>query len=136
MNSFNSHAKSQATEVFSMVEKSKGNIAEVRKSVDSGSDNNHIISKVKGSLRSSLFVKVNMDGVPIGRKVDLSAYSSYENLAQALEDMFNERTTVITGKGEFFLFFILPSSSKENATPVWNRVMFSMLPRFNLLGEY
>ncbi|GMI69880.1 hypothetical protein HRI_000657300 [Hibiscus trionum] len=34
------------------------------------------------------FVKVNMDGIPIGRKVDLNAHSSYEGLAQALEDMF------------------------------------------------
>ncbi|KAK8510984.1 hypothetical protein V6N13_091223 [Hibiscus sabdariffa] len=34
------------------------------------------------------FVKVNMDGIPIGRKVDLNAHSSYESLAQALEDMF------------------------------------------------
>ncbi|XP_022722325.1 auxin-responsive protein IAA13-like [Durio zibethinus] len=34
------------------------------------------------------FVKVNMDGLPIGRKVDLNAHSCYEGLAQALEDMF------------------------------------------------
>ncbi|KAK4266225.1 hypothetical protein QN277_027176 [Acacia crassicarpa] len=34
------------------------------------------------------FVKVNMDGVRIGRKVDLNSHSSYENLAQTLEDMF------------------------------------------------
>ncbi|GMI70371.1 hypothetical protein HRI_000706500 [Hibiscus trionum] len=34
------------------------------------------------------FVKVNIDGIPIGRKVDLNAHSSYESLAQALEDMF------------------------------------------------
>ncbi|XP_038995642.1 auxin-responsive protein IAA12-like isoform X2 [Hibiscus syriacus] len=34
------------------------------------------------------FVKVNMDGIPIGRKVDLNSHSSYETLAQALEDMF------------------------------------------------
>ncbi|XVF66393.1 hypothetical protein PTKIN_Ptkin10aG0032300 [Pterospermum kingtungense] len=34
------------------------------------------------------FVKVNMDGIPIGRKVDLNAHSCYESLAQALEDMF------------------------------------------------
>ena len=39
----------------------------------------------KGNLG---FVKVNMDGVPIGRKVDLNAHSCYESLAQALEDMF------------------------------------------------
>ncbi|GKU85665.1 hypothetical protein SLEP1_g299 [Rubroshorea leprosula] len=34
------------------------------------------------------FVKVNMDGVTIGRKVDLNAHACYETLAQALEDMF------------------------------------------------
>ncbi|CAN8247772.1 unnamed protein product [Cochlearia groenlandica] len=34
------------------------------------------------------FIKVNMDGVAIGRKVDLNAHSSYENLAKTLEDMF------------------------------------------------
>ncbi|KAE8725937.1 Auxin-responsive protein IAA12 [Hibiscus syriacus] len=34
------------------------------------------------------FVKVNMDGIPIGRKVDLNSHSSYQSLAQALEDMF------------------------------------------------
>ncbi|XP_019180144.1 PREDICTED: auxin-responsive protein IAA13-like isoform X2 [Ipomoea nil] len=39
------------------------------------------------------FVKVNMDGVPIGRKVDLNAHSSYENLAKTLEDMFFKSTT-------------------------------------------
>ncbi|KAI4303955.1 hypothetical protein MLD38_039531 [Melastoma candidum] len=33
-------------------------------------------------------VKVNMDGVPIGRKVDLHAHSCYETLARALADMF------------------------------------------------
>ncbi|KAK9726441.1 hypothetical protein RND81_05G215500 [Saponaria officinalis] len=41
--------------------------------------------------KSSLFVKVNMDGVGIGRKVDLSAHSSYESLALTLEEMFDNR---------------------------------------------
>lgn len=35
-----------------------------------------------------LFVKVNMDGIPIGRKVDLTAYNGYESLILALEEMF------------------------------------------------
>nr|GME15906.1 auxin-responsive protein IAA13-like [Ipomoea batatas] len=39
------------------------------------------------------FVKVNMDGVPIGRKVDLNAHTSYETLAKTLEDMFFMSTT-------------------------------------------
>ncbi|XP_061343465.1 auxin-responsive protein IAA11-like isoform X2 [Gastrolobium bilobum] len=95
MNSYNSHAKSPATEVFnSVVEENKSN-----KSADNGNDNKKIISKENGNLRSSLFVKVNMDGIPIGRKVDLSAHSSYKTLARTLEDMFNEPTTVLTCKG-------------------------------------
>eukprot|EP01018_Ginkgo_biloba_P023855 Gb_16134 [translate_table: standard] len=36
----------------------------------------------------SMFVKVNMDGVPIGRKIDLKAYDSYDKLSLALEEMF------------------------------------------------
>ena len=40
----------------------------------------------------SRFVKVNMDGDPIGRKIDLNAHSSYETLAVALEAMFHKST--------------------------------------------
>ncbi|GMH03718.1 hypothetical protein Nepgr_005557 [Nepenthes gracilis] len=40
------------------------------------------------SSRKSLFVKINMDGVPIGRKVDLNAYDSYENLSSAVDELF------------------------------------------------
>ncbi|XP_054782918.1 auxin-responsive protein IAA26-like isoform X1 [Prosopis cineraria] len=35
-----------------------------------------------------LFVKINMDGVPIGRKVDLNAYDSYEKLSFAVDELF------------------------------------------------
>lgn len=100
MNSYSSHAKSPATEVFnSTVDKSASNSTGVRKSADGGSDSNNIISKEKGNLRSSLFVKVKMDGIPIGRKVDLSAHGSYETLALTLEDMFDESTAVLTHEG-------------------------------------
>ncbi|XAR50689.1 hypothetical protein NMG60_11005084 [Bertholletia excelsa] len=34
------------------------------------------------------FVKINMDGVPIGRKVDLKAYDSYEKLSSAVDELF------------------------------------------------
>lgn len=34
------------------------------------------------------FVKVNMDGLTIGRKVDLSSHTCYETLAKILEEMF------------------------------------------------
>ncbi|XP_010483935.1 PREDICTED: auxin-responsive protein IAA12 [Camelina sativa] len=44
--------------------------------------------KVNGKVQGLGFVKVNMDGVGIGRKVDMRSHSSYENLAQTLEEMF------------------------------------------------
>ncbi|MQL71312.1 hypothetical protein Taro_003617 [Colocasia esculenta] len=47
----------------------------------------------KGFLGGSLFVKVNMDGMPIGRKVDLNAHHTYETLALALEDMFQNTSS-------------------------------------------
>lgn len=40
------------------------------------------------SSRKGLFVKINMDGVPIGRKIDLKAYSSYEKLSCAVDELF------------------------------------------------
>ncbi|CAF1699849.1 hypothetical protein HID58_051855 [Brassica napus] len=46
-----------------------------------------VTKKVNGKVQVG-FIKVNMDGVAIGRKVDLNAHSSYENLAHTLEDMF------------------------------------------------
>ena len=33
-------------------------------------------------------VKINMDGIPIGRKVNLAAYDSYERLSLAVKDLF------------------------------------------------
>ncbi|XP_077210342.1 auxin-responsive protein IAA13-like [Tasmannia lanceolata] len=59
--------------------------------------------------RNSMFVKVNMDGVPIGRKVDLNAHLCYETLAQALEDMFHRPTTINT---------ICPNGAQEHEMTV------------------
>lgn len=39
-------------------------------------------------LENSLFVKIKMDGVPIGRKVDLKSYSSYDKLSSAVNELF------------------------------------------------
>lgn len=35
-----------------------------------------------------LFVKINMDGVPIGRKVDLSAHNNYDSLSSSVDQLF------------------------------------------------
>ncbi|XP_042454052.1 auxin-responsive protein IAA10-like isoform X2 [Zingiber officinale] len=47
-------------------------------------------------LQGTFFVKVKMDGDPIGRKVDLHVHNSYETLAAALELMFNKPTMTLT----------------------------------------
>ncbi|XWS17687.1 hypothetical protein CRYUN_Cryun33cG0088700 [Craigia yunnanensis] len=39
--------------------------------------------------KTQLFVKINMEGIPIGRKVNLSAYNSYEELSLAIDELFS-----------------------------------------------
>ncbi|KAG5554181.1 hypothetical protein RHGRI_011893 [Rhododendron griersonianum] len=57
-----------------------------KKKVSHGSKNTNSGGKeIKGHIG---FVKVNMDGLAIGRKVDLNSHASYDTLAQALEEMF------------------------------------------------
>ncbi|XP_050363684.1 auxin-responsive protein IAA11 isoform X2 [Argentina anserina] len=84
MNSLVHQAKSSATEV---VNSEKGGCKTVSRKANIGGQENNGNAKER-RLTSSLFVKVNMDGSPIGRKVNLTAHSSYEALAQTLEDMF------------------------------------------------
>jgi auxin-responsive protein IAA len=43
---------------------------------------------IRLELRPTLYVKVNMEGFSVGRKIDLSSYDSYESLSQALQNMF------------------------------------------------
>ncbi|KAF5726183.1 auxin-responsive protein IAA26-like [Tripterygium wilfordii] len=48
----------------------------------------NINGKDGGTEKQHLFVKINMEGVPIGRKVDLKAYDSYEKLSVAIDKLF------------------------------------------------
>uniref|UniRef100_A0A0E0MSG8 Auxin-responsive protein n=1 Tax=Oryza rufipogon TaxID=4529 RepID=A0A0E0MSG8_ORYRU len=41
-----------------------------------------------GGAEKGMFVKINMDGVPIGRKVDLAAYGGYAQLSAAVDKLF------------------------------------------------
>lgn len=45
------------------------------------------------SQKPSLFVKVYMEGIPIGRKLNLMAHYSYDGLVKTLGHMF--RTTIL-----------------------------------------
>ncbi|XP_057473471.1 auxin-responsive protein IAA11-like isoform X2 [Actinidia eriantha] len=95
MNNLVNQAKlPSAAEFHSTVEKpkSKNGLVEMP---NSGNHKNNNNIKEKGQPKSSPFVKVNMDGFPIGRKVDLNAHSCYKTLAQTLEDMFCRPTTTV-----------------------------------------
>ncbi|KAJ6389911.1 hypothetical protein OIU77_024189 [Salix suchowensis] len=80
-------AKSQVTEEFSSMNKRNNAVEEKVGNKNINTDNT--------KARTSLFVKVNMDGTLIGRKVDLNAHGCYETLAQALENMFLRTTTTV-----------------------------------------
>lgn len=77
-------------------------------------------------IEDSLFVKVKMDGVPIGRKVDLKSFTDYDNLSTAVDELFRgllaaqaeisnseketmEKTKMITGlldgRGDYTLVY-------------------------------
>ncbi|XP_008789525.1 auxin-responsive protein IAA10 [Phoenix dactylifera] len=64
---------------------------------------------------SSRFVKVNMDGDPIGRKVDLNAHPSYETLALSLELMFHKPTMVLSTSAHGVKASMLLDGSSEFA---------------------
>ncbi|EEF34018.1 Auxin-responsive protein IAA13, putative [Ricinus communis] len=94
INSLVNQAKaSRSEEDKSVVEQDKSKDAS--KKICNGSKTN-ATNNEKGHLG---FVKVNMDGIPIGRKVDLNAHASYETLAQTLEDMFFRSTPSINSTG-------------------------------------
>ncbi|XP_073145685.1 auxin-responsive protein IAA12-like [Henckelia pumila] len=85
----NNHLKSPAAE-------------ELTSTLDRCSSKNNVVDKTReyqkvatenGHVKASLFVKVNIDGFPIGRKVDLNAHSCYETLAYTLDDMFRPGVT-------------------------------------------
>lgn len=102
MNSLVNHVKSPATEEFNSAVQKNRCTNTVCAKADNGSDKKNGKYMEKGHTRSSPFVKVNMDGIPIGRKVDLNAYNGYESLARTLEDMFRGPTTLVNPMGKFF----------------------------------
>ncbi|XVF81067.1 hypothetical protein PTKIN_Ptkin15bG0126600 [Pterospermum kingtungense] len=93
MNSMVNQGKVPATFNYTM-ENHKNETSMVEKSTIGSYQNGG-----NAKLRKFPFVKVNMDGVPIGRKVDLNAHESYEKLAKTLEDMFFKTTPSVNPVG-------------------------------------
>ncbi|XP_038896900.1 auxin-responsive protein IAA6-like [Benincasa hispida] len=46
-------------------------------------------SKLSDCSKGQMFVKVCMDGVPIGRKLNLQAYNSYDQLSAGIDELFH-----------------------------------------------
>nr|QSD98581.1 IAA14 [Galium aparine] len=59
-----------------------------RKMITSGGHRRHRSGSGGGGNRNSIFVKVRMEGVMIGRKIDLMLYDSYQSLINSLLNMF------------------------------------------------
>lgn len=85
MNTLSNQAKTSSVEDQDKGIGGNENNESSKKKINHGSEKNNEATKERGHLG---FVKVNMDGLPIGRKVDLNAHKSYESLAKTLEEMF------------------------------------------------
>ncbi|KAL4202945.1 hypothetical protein AMTRI_Chr02g223810 [Amborella trichopoda] len=57
------------------------------------STRNRLVERGRKRNPNTFFVKVYMEGIPIGRKLDLFAHAGYDGLIRALRDMF--RTPIL-----------------------------------------
>ncbi|WOL18252.1 auxin-responsive protein IAA10-like isoform X2 [Canna indica] len=105
MNSLFNHSKDSSPETDSAVAIKKTNVIKDQRS--------HKDQESRGTaMRSSLFVKVKMDGDPIGRKVDLTAHHSYESLAISLELMFQKPSMAASAVHGAMVLKLLDGSSE------------------------
>ena len=95
---------------------------------------NAVPSKVSGekpveSGRKGFFVKINMDGVPIGRKVDLAAYDSYEKLSIAVDELFRGLLAGyfrnLPNNSTHMVGFLFVYRFMLNIVPVWRFYIFN-----------
>jgi auxin-responsive protein IAA len=52
-------------------------------------EEDHGNTGVSGQERPAMFVKVNLEGYAVGRKIDINAHHSYTSLCGALQSMFH-----------------------------------------------
>ncbi|KFK26369.1 hypothetical protein AALP_AA8G239600 [Arabis alpina] len=49
------------------------------------------LKKKESDEEKEFYVKINMEGVPIGRKVNLSAFNNYQQLSLAVDQLFSKK---------------------------------------------
>lgn len=69
-----------------------------------------------GSCKKGLFVKINMDGVPIGRKIDLGAYDGYQKLFFAVDELFR---SLLAGNSLFSFKLNIYKDWYRSEFPLW-----------------
>lgn len=104
MNSLFGQAKDNASE------------AETKKTVADESDLHKDKEEGEKKGRAPGWVKVNMDGEVIGRKVDLNAHRSYKTLALALEIMFTKPSAGLCASNSTKSLKLLDNSSEYQLT--------------------
>ncbi|KAM7274613.1 hypothetical protein ACFE04_016479 [Oxalis oulophora] len=85
--------------------------------------NDETVKNPETATKKDLFVKVNMEGVAIGRKININAYDSYQKLSYAIDELFRsllaaqsdsssdenkmeeEKVCSIAGNGEYTLVY-------------------------------
>ncbi|MED6193583.1 hypothetical protein PIB30_020891 [Stylosanthes scabra] len=91
--------------------------------------NKELVNNISGTPNKGMFIKINMDGIPIGRKVDINAYDSYDKLSSVVDHLFRdllsaqrrnscgagtvqkqkqeeeEKTMILDGSGEYTLIY-------------------------------
>lgn len=89
MNSFVNHAKLPPPRESDLNVDTRKVMDAVVDQPNHGCERNNNNVKERGLLKKAMFVKVNVDGISIGRKVDLNAHSCYATLAHTLDQMFD-----------------------------------------------
>ncbi|KAL6522797.1 Iaa13p [Orobanche hederae] len=101
MNTLFSQAKSSNPEDRDKGVGGNGKNEKSKKKINHGNADNNAGAAIKETrCRHIRFVKVNMDGLPIGRKIDLNAHKSYESLSRMLDEMFVRPALTIRGGKE------------------------------------
>ncbi|WZZ76586.1 hypothetical protein YC2023_087956 [Brassica napus] len=88
-------------------------------------------SSSTSSPRSSMYVKVKMDGVAIARKVDIKLFNSYESLTNFLITMFTQ-SILLTQEKQLWQQFqqegMRGQASLAKTSPVLTAMPYGMLP--------
>lgn len=102
MNNMANNGKASLNKTFILTNEKRNAIAAAALEKDNDLRNHEESNRKQRLSLKSLFVKVNMDGVAIGRKVDLSALNCYQTLAQTLDAMFSAPSQNANSCGNIF----------------------------------